>query len=85
MDKQEAIDLINTLEVLDYEADGEALYYANVDLNSKTIGVLKSLGYSEEWIHKNAISDSEFDLTNIVWKYAQWWDGDKFVLERPDY
>ncbi len=31
MEKQEAIDLINTLEVLDYEADGEACYYVNVE------------------------------------------------------
>ncbi|GED58397.1 hypothetical protein BFO01nite_25290 [Brevibacillus formosus] len=36
MEKQEAIDLINMLEVLDYEADGEACYYVNVELNTKT-------------------------------------------------
>ncbi|MEJ8547164.1 hypothetical protein [Brevibacillus borstelensis] len=85
MEKQEAIDLINTLEVLDYEADGEACYYVNVELNSKTIKVLKSLGYSEDWIQKHSLDGREFDLTGVAWKYAQWWDGDKFVLERPDY
>lgn len=85
MEKQAAIDLINTLEVLDYEADGEACYYVNVELNSKTINVLKTLGYSEEWIRRNSLDGVEFDLTNVVWSYAQWWDGEKFVLERPNY
>lgn len=85
MEKQEAIALINTLEVLDYEADGEACYYVNVELNSKTMNVLKALGYSEDWIRRNSLDGEEFDLTHVVWKYAQWWDGEKFVLERPDY
>lgn len=33
MDKQKAIDLLNSLEIYDYDADGEILYYALVKLN----------------------------------------------------
>lgn len=88
VDRQKVLDLINTLEIFDYEADGEALYYAYIDLNDENVSTLKKIGLNEtqiRWYQDFDDDDSPiFDLTKIVWEYAEWFDGKQFLLKIPD-
>jgi len=83
MDKQAALDLINTLEIVDYDADGEGLYYANVEVDNKARDVLRKLGKTDEWIDLHTDADGLLDLTHFVWEYARWFDGEKFLTYEP--
>ncbi|AUB66779.1 hypothetical protein CSW12_02405 [Bacillus cereus] len=86
MEKQKAIDLLNGLEIHDYDADGEELYYALVEINEKVISVLQQLGLTKSAIdfEKDLTDEGDFfDLTKICWKYAGWFNGDHFMLEEP--
>ncbi|MCU5469603.1 hypothetical protein [Bacillus paranthracis] len=88
VDKKEAINLLNSLDICDYDADGETLFYALVEVNETVIDVLKQLGMTEEEIQRETdINDqgSFFDLTKICWRYAGWFEGDGeyFSLEEP--
>jgi len=89
MERNQAIALLNTLEIFDYDAGGEILIYANVEVNEKSVNVLNKLGLSDKEIEfeQNYCEQKQkyyFDLTKIVWKYAEWFDGDKFLMKRPD-
>ena len=88
MERNQAIALVNTLEICDYDADGETLNYAIVELNEKVVIILNKLGLSDKEIEfeQDLGRDKKhyFDLTKIVWKYAEWFDGDKFLMKRPD-
>ena len=88
MERKQAIALLNTLEICDYDADGEILIYANVEVNEKVVRILNKLGLSDKEIEfeKDLGRNKKyyFDLTKIVWKYAEWFDGDNFLMKRPD-
>ncbi|PDY76937.1 hypothetical protein [Bacillus cereus] len=86
MDKQKAIDLLNSLEIYDYDADGEILHYALVKLNEDSEKVIKSLLPEEVNFNEGLDNKGElFDITLFCWEYAEWFNGNVFIAERPDF
>lgn len=85
MDK---IAVINSLKITEYEADGECLYYANVDNTPENIAILKQLGVPDEEIHDMTGSDGEqIDISGFAWRYtpATWFHGDTgFMISNPE-
>ena len=85
-DKQKALDLINTMPIKYYDndsIDGESIIYiATVENNQNNRNIIKSLGYTETEIDNfRSYRDDEIDLTNFVWDYAKWFDGEIFSVE----
>ena len=80
VNRQEKIDLINTLPVIDYDADGEVCHYVNVLFDDNTQRVLKQLGKDELWINANAedAGDGEqyIDISAVGFEFAKWWHSD---------
>ncbi|PER43660.1 hypothetical protein COL26_23385 [Bacillus thuringiensis] len=84
MDQQKALELLNSLEIYDYDADGEILYYALVKLNEDNKKVIESL--LPEGVNFNEGLDDKgelFDITLFCWEYAEWFNGDQFMAEEP--
>lgn len=85
MDKERVLELINTLEIIDYNADGEILYYALVESSKENIEKLKQVGLTEKQIEESMNDGKDsIDLTSFVWNYAEWFDGEKFLTYVPD-
>lgn len=84
MNKQEALDVINALKITEMDGDGETLFYALVDNTEDNREVLLEIGVTQEDIENATSSDKEsIDLTCFVWQFADWNNGDEFVLEKP--
>jgi hypothetical protein len=82
MGKTEALELINTLTVLDYDIDCEICHYVLVPYDNHTKNVLRLLGKDDEWINLNKKlmgKTKVFDITLIAWEYASWFTGEKFT------
>lgn len=84
MNKQKALDLINTIPIEYYDndiVDGESIIYIATIQDSETNrNIIESLGYTKQEIDSfKSYRDSEIDLTNFVWDYANWFDGEKFI------
>ena len=87
MEKKKAINLLNSLEIHDYDADGECLYFALVKVNDHSEKIIKSL-LPKGVVYEDgldAIKGELFDLTLFCWEYAEWFNGDIFLAERPDF
>ncbi|MBD8028177.1 hypothetical protein H9636_16130 [Ureibacillus sp. Re31] len=85
MDKQKAVDLINTMPIIfydtDYIDDEFILYTATVEDNEMNRNIIKSLGYTDEEIDRlQSHRKREIELTHFVWNYADWYDGYKFII-----
>lgn len=83
MDKQSALDVINTMPVKYYDndfLDGKSIIYiATVEDNEENRHIIKQLGFTNEQIDQfQCHRDGELDLTNFVWDYADWFDGHSF-------
>jgi len=75
VNKQEKVDLINTLsaKVIDHDADGETCYYVHVPVDDETRAVLNKLGKDDSWINANAgeIAGERFiDIAPVGFDYA---------------
>ena|SRR5690625_1662523 len=98
MKRSEAIELINSLVVIEAEGDGEILFYAYVRDDEKTREVLDKLNaddwLNQEWLNRDvgyfyvdyfrADHDKTLiDISPIAFEYAMWFDGDKFLEYAP--
>lgn len=85
MDKQKGLELLNSLvpRIQDYDADGEILHYAYVEVNDENESIIKSL-LPKGVEFEEGLSCNAFDLTLICWEYAEWFDGEQFLSVRPD-
>lgn len=86
MDKQKAVDLINSMPIKFYDTDyidGKSiLYTATVEDNETNRNIIKSLGYTDEEIDRlESHRNREIELTYFVWNYADWYDGYKFIIK----
>lgn len=81
-----ALPLINSLKIIDFDADGEVLYYVFVEDTEENREILKQAGVTDKEIevslghHKN---EDVIDLTSFVWSFAKWFNGEKFVRDNP--
>jgi len=82
----ESLALINSLKLVDYDADGEILYYAIVENTAENRLVLNNAGVTDKEIESSIChhDNSELiDLTGFIWNFAEWFDGEKFLKEKP--
>lgn len=92
MEKLEAIELINTLVVVDHEGDGEILLYAHVRDDKDTRNVLNKLK-ADEWLDnpkwsyadyfRSEEDDKLIDIAPLAFRYAEYFDGDMFIEFAP--
>lgn len=93
MERAEAIELINSLVVVEAKGDGEILFYAYVRDDEKTREVLEKLK-ADDWLshykgtsyadHYRADHDSTLiDISPIAFEYAEWFNGDRFLEFAP--
>ncbi|MFP7199714.1 hypothetical protein SFC08_01955 [Lysinibacillus halotolerans] len=82
MDKQKALEIINSIEIDEVDSDGETVLYVNVEDNEVNRGKIRSLGYSDKEIDSFKPYDDEpiIDLGLFVWEYSNWFDGEKFII-----
>ncbi|PFN38133.1 hypothetical protein [Bacillus thuringiensis] len=85
MDKQKGLELLNGLvpRIQDYDADGEILYYAYVEVTDENESIIKSL-LPKGVEFEDGMACNAFDLTLICWEYAEWFDGEQFLSVRPE-
>jgi hypothetical protein len=82
------IDLVNSLEFIDSDGDGEVLYYVMVENSPEAREVLRKIGvpdvdaYIKEYGEEYYETDTEFDIAPAAFKYteANYFDGDKFIV-----
>lgn len=93
MEKLEAIELINSLVVVEFDGDGEMLFYAYVRDDEATREVLEKLK-ADDWLsHTNGTSYADYyradhdesliDISPIAFEYAEWFNGDAFLEYAP--
>lgn len=82
LDKQKALEIINSIEIDEADSDGETMLYVNVEDNDENREKIRSLGYSDDEIDTFKPYDDEpfIDLWMFVWDYANWFDGEKFII-----
>ncbi|WP_156290770.1 hypothetical protein [Oceanobacillus salinisoli] len=78
-----ALPLLNSLEIVDLDADGEILYYALVEGTEENREALRKAGVTPTEIKDATGDEGQIDLTHFIWKFAKWFNGDKFVREKP--
>lgn len=89
MEKLKAIELINTLTIVDSDADGEVLFYAYVRDDEETKKVLDKLD-ADKWLsHSGGMSYADYfradhdenliDISPIAFEFSEWFNGDLFL------
>ncbi|MCA1029330.1 hypothetical protein LCM23_25285 [Cytobacillus kochii] len=78
-----ALPLLNSLEIVDKDADGEILFYALIEGTEENKEVLRKAGVTSQEIMDSTGDSGKIDLTHFIWKFANWFNGEKFVRENP--
>jgi hypothetical protein len=78
-----ALPILNSLEIVDFDADGETLYYCLIEDTEENQKTLKQAGVTQKEIDEAISAEGQIDLTSFIWKFAKWFDGDKFLRENP--
>ncbi len=87
MNLQKALEILNSMPIIDTDNDGEAMIYIYVGNSQKNQQKIMSLGFSEKDI-QDAIYDYNenkdvIDLNHFAWDFAEWFDGKKFLEYAP--
>lgn len=87
MQKQQALEILNSMPIIDTDSDGEAMIYIYVENSVENSGKIKSLGYSEKDVVDALYDYNEnldvIDLNHFAWDFAEWFDGKKFLEYAP--
>lgn len=78
------LELLNSLEIVEGDADGEFLYFALVESTEENLNILAQAGITQDEISRSTDSEGYIDLTGFIWEYAKWFDGEKFLKEVPN-
>lgn len=85
MTNEQKLELINSMEIIDTDSDGESLYYVLVKNSKENIDKLKTIGATDSDL-QNAIDleDQSIDISSIVFTYtdANWFShGNGFIVK----
>jgi len=80
MNGKEKLELINTMEFIDDDADGEVCNYVLVADNKINRDILHKIGFSDDYIREEGLdADGDtIDISPIAFEYCNWWFGDYF-------
>lgn len=88
MEKQKAIEVLNSMEIVESESDDDIMIFIYVDNSAENREKLMSLGVSEYDVnmgtndHKG--ENDVLDLSHFAWSFAQWFDGERFLDYIPN-
>ena len=82
---QDALELINTMEFVDDDADGENCACVSVEDNEINRDILFKIGFDGEYLEKQRLinDDGTINVAPIAFKYSDWWDGECFTDKEP--
>lgn len=87
MNDLEKLELLNTMEFIDSDADGENCSSVIVEDNKTNRDILHKIGFDDEYIKREELLDDEgyINIAPIAFKYSNWWTGDYFEnkVEEP--
>jgi len=87
MEKQKALEILNSMVIVDAESDGEVMEFIYVENSEENREKLMSIGFAEAQIDNglyDRLEDNDvIDLNHFVWNYAEWFDGEKFLDHDP--
>lgn len=90
--QDEVLEVLNSMVVVDSDADSEGMNYVYVAAIPENIAVLARLvpnvdEYVQQYTEDGALCDYETDVIDIQWAAwdcgAKWFDGEKFLLHAP--
>lgn len=96
MEKEEALEVINSFNFIDHDADGVICNYVlikNNEENRKSINeIITQSGKMTEDRFNNYLVDhlsddtKSIDIAPLAFLFGDWWDGElsKFLLQEPD-
>ncbi|WP_068505742.1 hypothetical protein [Paenibacillus kribbensis] len=76
------LELLNKIEIVETDGDGENLYYACADANNENIAILEQIGVPESEVIEMIGKDGEhIDISGFAWRYtpAVWFTGDEWI------
>jgi len=87
MEKQEAVAILNSMDIFEWDTDGSVLLYALVEVNKEVVNALNKLGVSDRDIElgvQNAIDGKAYyDVKDIASNFEAGFYGGEFSLEKP--
>lgn len=87
MQKQQALEILNSMPIIDTDNDGEAMIYIYVENSQENREKVMSLGFSEKDILDALYDYNEnkdvIDLNHFAWDFAEWFDGNEFLEYAP--
>lgn len=81
------LDILNSMEIEEYEADGETLYYAIVKNTLGNTRKLLEIGVPMDEIKAVIADDHEgIDISGLGFRYggAKWFTGEKWLAHEPN-
>lgn len=78
MKKQNVVDMLNQLEVTDYNCENEVCYSIFVRNDNNTKELLWMLDVNEKDLDR---TENSIDICLVAWRYAKRFDGKKFYID----
>ncbi|MBU5486429.1 hypothetical protein KQI86_19190 [Clostridium sp. MSJ-11] len=78
MNDLEKLELINTMEFVDNDADGENCSSVTVEDNKTNRNILYQIGLSNNDIGELIDEEGYINIAHVAFKYSNWWNGDYF-------
>ncbi|WP_432702453.1 hypothetical protein [Lysinibacillus sphaericus] len=89
LSSEEKVELLNSMEIIETDGDGETLFYVLVDYNEENLEALtKIVPNLEQYLKDFGDVDNDksaIEISMAAWEYteAKWYRGGKFHLDKP--
>lgn len=85
LNDSEKLELINTMEFIDNDADGECCNSVSIEDNEKNREIINKIGFDNDYIDTEMIlEDNCLNIAVIAFKYCNWWEGDYFLNQSSE-
>lgn len=89
LSSEEKVELLNSMEIVETDSDGETLFYVLVDYNEENLEKLAQIVPNlEQYLKDFGDVDNDksaIEISMAAWEYTKvkWYQGGKFHLEKP--
>lgn len=81
----EKLDLINTMDFIDFDADCEGIVYVLVEDNDKNRDILHKIGLTNEDIEKDCfVEDGTMDISMVAFRYSNYYNAKEKTFYNED-
>lgn len=88
MERQKAIEVLNSMEIIDSESDAEVMIFIYVENSEENREKVMSLGFSELEVDMGAndhkAKNDVIDLNHFAWNFAEWFEDGNFFDHNPN-